>query len=167
MFYGIAIVLVLMVLLLGLVYAEARRTQWSLFEALLATAILGHVLVVPLTLGINAHVGAEKIAAIVVLSVATACGMSYGAAWVFGNLAALHEKRTSTRLFYILLGLLFIPSLLAIPFNLIGGWFIWIPLISLHNNAETQRNILEIDQNRAKLEETFFPKSEVPKQETV
>jgi len=92
--------------------------------------------------------------------------MAYGAAWVFGNLAALQEKRTSTRLFYLLLGMLFVPSLLAIPLNLLCGWFIWIPSISLHNNAETQRSIQEIAQHRAQLEETFFPAESAPRQET-
>ena len=145
MFLGCALALVLLWLLI----AEARRAQWSLFETLIVTAILGHVLVVPLALAIKAHSDEEQLTGIMMLAATVAMAAAFGVAWTFRNLATIGEKRAHVRLLYILLGALFIPSMFAIPFNLAFGWCIWLPMISLNGAAESARKAKEFREHEA------------------
>ena len=151
MFLACAFAIVLLVLLIS----EARRAQWTLFEALVATAFIGHALVLPVALGIKAALDNEKLLAVGILALTCAAGMAFGAVWTFRNLAVVNEKRAAQRLLYLVLGLLLIPSIFAIPFNLLVGWFIWLPLLSLNAAAETVLKDAEYRLRCAELNATF------------
>jgi hypothetical protein len=119
---------------------EIRRAHWTMLETIFATAVLGHAVIIPIVLTIKSgDVSDERIIAAAALGLALAMGMAYGSFWVFRDMAELKENRSAVRLFYALLGFLFLPSLLVIPYNFIFGWPIWITLLRLHNAAERSR----------------------------
>jgi len=131
------------------VYVEARRTSWTLLEGLIAANILGHVIAYPLSLVLKETRPGESpfaTAAMVVLgaTMLAAC-MAGGAVWALRRLKLKGEARGGVRIVYLVLGLLLFPSMLALPFNLLLGWFIWVPLFQLN---ESTRHLLVRNQSR-------------------
>jgi hypothetical protein len=127
--------------LLGIVINRARRLHWSLLEGLIATAILGHVIVLPVAYYLRNN-DLERALSVAVLSVAIAAGMAWGMLYALHNLSAINEQRSGIRISYLILGLLFVPSLIAIPYNIVLGWLIWLPLLELRGQAAARREVL-------------------------
>ena len=132
----IALWLILMVKFARAFYVEARRTSWSLLEALIAANILGHVIAIPIALAFDdffvhsmSRTRAVIFAAFCGITIA-AC-MAGGAVWVFRRLKARGEQRRWVRIGYMMLGLLLFPSMVAVPYNFFMGWLIWVPLFNL------------------------------------
>ncbi len=122
-------------------YVEAMQTSWDLLESLIAANILGNVVAIPIALALAETTYSREIRLTEVLMtglVATfiAAFMAGGAIWVFRRLKIIDETRRWPRIGYMLLGLMLFPSMVAFPFNLFFGWMIWLPLRSLHGDAQ-------------------------------
>jgi hypothetical protein len=121
-------------------YVEAKQTSWELLESLIAANILGHVIAFPVSKAIadSSHSmdGATEIALVALTATAVSAFMAGGAVWVFRRLKLLGETRRSVRLGYMALGLLLFPSMMFFPFNLLCGWVVWAPLLSLNKDAD-------------------------------
>jgi putative flippase GtrA len=131
----------LLTLFIRLLYVEAKETSWGLLEALIAANILGHVVAYPVSYCLNdrytsvdRRVGEAIFAGLAATMIAAF--MAGGAVWVFRRLKMLNESRRAVRIGYMLLGLLLFPSMVAIPFNFLLGWMVWIPLLSLSRQAD-------------------------------
>jgi amino acid transporter len=128
--------LLLMVKFVRAFYIEARRTSWSLLESLIAANILGHVIAIPIALAYQDSFGLamSRSSAIILaafIGITVAVCMAGGAVWVFRRLKARDEQRRWVRIGYMILGLLLFPTMVAFPWNLVLGWFVWIPLMNL------------------------------------
>jgi hypothetical protein len=158
-------VLYLVVALAIALYLEVRRTSWSLLEALIAVNIIGHVIAWPVASAwqIDPWCTAEQRAAFVAAaalggSLVAAC-MGGGAVWVFRRLKILGEKRTGTRILYMLGGLFLFPSFVAagacglagfmmlltanllpsfcfLLFGFVVASIVWPPLYRLHRKTK-------------------------------
>jgi hypothetical protein len=120
--------------------AEMRRTNWSLLEALIMANMLGHVVAYPIYWVLKDDYYREdkrwlyaELAALGGL-VAAIC-MASGAVWVFRRLKLIDERRFFHRMFWMVMGLLLFPSMVAIPYNLFFGWMVWWPLNRLHSQT--------------------------------
>jgi len=64
--------------------------------------------------------------------------MAGGAIWVFRRLQVAGETRFWRRIGWMILGMLLFPSMVLFPWNLLVGWFVWLPLRSLHQQTEAK-----------------------------
>ena len=154
----------LVLALLGMLLSKARNTHWTLLEGLVVTAILGHVIVLPIVEFIKHH-DYDRCIAAAVLSSTAALAMAYGMISVLRDLNTLNERRAAVRLIHLILGLLLIPSFLAIPWNIFLGWIVWLPWYALHRKAEAQRGMLSAEQAQARLDHIW--RTAPPKPENV
>jgi hypothetical protein len=166
LFIPALIILYFVVALAHALYLEVRRTSWSLLEALIAVNIIGHAIAWPVALACQADAGwysleqrvALILAAVFCGSLAAAC-MGGGAVWVFRRLKILGEKRTGTRILYMLGGLFLFPSFIVVgtcvfvavvvsladreantlwlvPVGLVVAAIMWPPLYRLHRRTK-------------------------------
>ena len=148
-------------------YVEAMQTSWDLLESLIAANILGNVVAIPIALALAETTYSREIRLTEVLMtglVATfiAAFMAGGAIWVFRRLKIIGETRRWPRIGYMLLGLMLFPSMIAFPFNLFFGWMIWLPLRSLHGDAQrTQLRELTLAANARRVLEDARAATEV------
>jgi len=122
-------------------YVEAKQTSWDLLESVIAANILGNVVAIPIAVALAEPLYFHDSRTVTVLvtgliSTVVAAFMAGGAVWVFRRLKIINETRRWPRIGYMLLGLLLFPSMIAFPFNLFFGWMIWLPLRSLHGDAQ-------------------------------
>jgi amino acid transporter len=135
---GLSVIVALPIAFAVQFYREVRRASWGLLEALIAFSIFGHVIALPVAWQWQRSAGemtadrTRAVAGVALLATFVAFCMAAGAVWVFRRLRLLGEKRTGVRLVYMLLGILLFPSMVAVPYNFVVGWIIWIPLIRLH-----------------------------------
>jgi hypothetical protein len=141
-------------------YVEAKQTSWDLLEALIAANILGNVVAIPVAWALSdSGYGGNDTRLIEILTtglaatVVAAC-MAGGAIWTFRRLKIIGETRRWPRLGWMMLGLLLFPSMLAFPWNMLAGWFIWLPLRGLHQEAtrvSLRQSVLEARRKREAL----------------
>ena len=126
-------------------YVEAKQTSWDLLESLIAANILGNVVAIPIAVTLHDSRGYDDwLLSVLIAGLAgtiTAAFMAGGAIWTFRRLKIIGETRRWPRIGYMILGLLLFPSMIAIPFNLVLGWIVWVPLNILHTNAEMIRRM--------------------------
>jgi hypothetical protein len=158
------IAFLLVLALLGMLLSKARNTHWTLLEGLVVTAILGHVIVLPIIEFIKRH-DYDRCVAAGVLSSTVALAMAYGMISVLRDLNTVNERRAGMRLINLILGLLLIPSFLAFPWNIVLGWIVWLPWYRLHRHAESMRSMLSAEQAEAQLHRIW--RTAPPKPENV
>lgn len=154
MILAFLITIVLVVAMVHTLIQEARRTSWSVLEGLIIANLLGHVVAYPIyhVLKDDYYRGDERtdmvVYALLVGSIIAAF-MASGAVWAFRRLNALGETHLSTRLYYMVLGLLLFPSIICIPINLLLGWLVWVPLFMLNERAVYALRMREQEARRA------------------
>ena len=133
-----AMLLLLPLPLIGFVIREVRHVKWTLLESVLATVILGHVIVLPIvfaarTMDFNSN-RADRYIAAGMLGLGLAAVMALTTVVTLRQLQAVNEQRTRVRVQYMLAGMLVIPSIALPPLTLL----FWRTLNRLERRAQSR-----------------------------
>ena len=134
---AVLFIAILPLIMVVLVVRQLSKAKWTLLETLIATFLLGHVIVVPTVLAYRDGERTDHQFALTflvcALSTASAMIMAYGTFWIFRCLRSIGEQRPAVRIGYMVLGMLSFPTIVIPPVAML----IWWPLLRLYRKART------------------------------